>query len=167
MNRVVRRARLPFIVMFSSFAVSSLALILIPFLLYLPEKAEVVLSYVSAFLFWAGIIVGCVASKYIDTILLRYISREADNIDFDFQKYPGVITFSKKPLSLICYIILGIGICLMISDIIFHYVPQLVMFPVIAIVFFLFVMHCITDGKNYKFYKKIRKECLRSYELQE
>lgn len=164
MSIVIKRAKLPFIVVFSSFTLSTLALILIPFLQYLPEKGEVALSYFSASLFWGGIVIGCASFKFVSTILRRYISRFADNINFDCQKYPGIITFSAKPFSIICYIVLVLGICLMISDMIFHYVPQFVMFPVISIVFFSFVMHCITDGRNYKFYKKVRKECLRSYE---
>lgn len=166
MNRIIRKVKTTFRFMYVSFAISSFALFFMSFLDCLPERAEKVCGYIFAFLFWLGIIIGCLFFKQINGLLNRYIKRFCDDIGFPCQRFPGIITFSRKPLMVSLYFLIIIGVGLMVSDIFLHYIPQFVMFSIISIVFFSFIIHCVVDGRNYKLYQKVRKECSRSYELQ-
>lgn len=52
-------------------------------------------------------------------------------------------------------VILGVG--LMVTDIMFSYVPEMAMFPIISITILSFAVHCVVDGKYYKVYKLMKE----------
>ena len=146
-----------FIAEFVTFGISALSLLVIPFLDSFSAKVQIVSSYIFAAIFWCSLIIGLILIKIISNI--EYIVKiNYSSITFDEnQKLPGIINFEIKPMKLVLYFLTLLGLILMISDIVFHYINKFVMFPVIAITFYAFVVHSVIDGKSYKIYKNANK----------
>lgn len=146
-----------FIAEFLSFGLSAVSLLLIPFWDLFPVKIQTICSYVFASVFWCGLIAGLVLVKMISgikyAVRINYFSKSFD----ENQRLPGIINFELKPLKIVLYSLIVLGIILMVSDMIFHYINNFVMFSVIAITFYSFVVHCVVDGKSYKIYKNANK----------
>ncbi len=146
-----------FIAEFITFGISATSLIIIPFFDLFSTKVQDILGCVFAAIFWCGIISGLILVKIISNI--KYIMKlNYPSKRFDVkQKFPGIINFDLIPQKIVLYAIILLGFILMVSDMIFHYINKFVMFPVIAITFYAFVVHCVIDGKSYNMYKKANK----------
>ena len=148
---------------FFSFATMALGIVLIPVLDVVPSGAENVLSKLIAVVIWASVILG-IASIFITDVLCRKWRRYLEiGGKVRLQKLPGIIKFSKKKSHLAIYAVCFIGCVLLVTDMIFRYLKGYIAFPIISIVILTFVLHSITDGKNYKLYKTIKKG-VRGYE---
>ncbi len=58
---------------------------------------------------------------------------------------------------LILYGATVMGLVLIITDIIFDYIPETAMFPILSVTILSFTVHCVIDGKYYKAYKLIKE----------
>ena len=165
MNRTIEAIRTPFVVGFSSFVISSASLGLIPFVQVLPDKLESITNYIVAALFYLGLIVGFFAIKNAKSRMYRWRRRLMAERKFQKQRFPGIITFSADIKHIVLYAVCVLGILVMVSDMIFHYISEYIMFPILSIVFFTFTLHCIVDGENYKLFKAIKEGMDKGYEL--
>jgi len=138
------------------FAVSFFSLSLIPFTDGLEEETQRMVSNIIAVLFYLGLIAGVVFDILANRQIRNSSKKTAKEI-LEKQKLPGVISFSTDKKNLILYGVLAIGIVIMISDIILNWVESYIMFPIISLTLFLFAVHCIIDGKNYKIYVKTKE----------
>jgi Arc/MetJ-type ribon-helix-helix transcriptional regulator len=84
---------------------------------------------------------------------------------YEKQRFPGIITFSADINHMILYVVCVLGILVMISDVIFHYISEYIMFPILSIIFLAFAIHCIVDGENYKLFKAIKEGMDKGYEV--
>ena len=138
------------------FAVSFFSLSLIPLTESFDEDKQRLISNIIAVMFYLGLIGGivfdCLANRQI-----RSCNKKTAKEILEKQKLPGAITFSTDKKNLIVYAVLIIGIILMVSDIFLNWVATYIMFPVISLTLFLFAVHCIIDGKNYKIYMNTKK----------
>lgn len=149
--------KLPILATVICFFVSFFSLDFILLLNSLDEKTQKVVGYIIAAVFWLFLAAGiaCVIWTKSSYILIR--KKVTDLGLYKMQKYPGIITFSKDIPNIVIYVITGLGIVLSISDMIFNWISQYLMFPIISITLFLFVLHCIIDGENFKIYKIIKE----------
>lgn len=138
------------------FAVSFFSLSFIPFMDSSDESTQRILSNIIAALFWLGLIAGIIFNCITNRVI-RKNSKKAVKKVFNKQKFPGAITFSSNMKHLIIYGVILIGVVIMISDIALSWVASYIMFPVISLTLFLFTVHCIIDGKNYKIYMNAKE----------
>ncbi len=150
MNRTIETIRMPFVVGFSSFIVSSVSLGLIPFVQFLPDKLESITNYIVAALFYLGLIVGFFAVRNAKGRMYRWRRRLMAERQFKKQRLPGIIHFSADIKHIVLYVVCILGILVMVSDMIFHYISEYIMFPILSVVLFSFTLHCIVVGENYK-----------------
>ncbi len=136
---------------------SSVALLLIPFIQLLPDKASLITSRFIAVLFWIGFILVVVFTIKISSLIKKFDVVNIDDEDIKYRKIPGILTFTFGVKHIILYLIIIMSFMLLLSDMIFHYLSEFIMFPLLSILFLAFVIHCIIDGKNYKTYIKIRE----------
>lgn len=134
-----------------------LALASVPVIGFAPDKARAVMETIVGALLWIGIVVSVTMSLMIRMYLLKLKRRTSIERQFKRQKLPGILTFIPRPNHLILYGIFVIGVVLIVTDIIFEYISQFVMFPILAVTIFAFAMHCIVDGKLYRLYKSIKE----------
>lgn len=165
MNRTIETIRLPFVVGFSSFIVSSVSLGLIPFVQFLPDKLEGITNYIVAALFYLGLIVGFFAVRNARGRMYRWRRRLMAERQFKKQRFPGIITFSTDIKHIVLYAICALGILVMVSDMFLHYISEYIMFPILSVVLFTFTLHCIVDGENYKLFKAIKEGMDKGYEF--
>lgn len=165
MNRTIQAMRLPFRVSFISFIVSSASLGVIAFVQFLPDKLQNITNYIIAVLFYLGIIVGALAMKKAKARMYRWRRNLMAERKYEKQRFPGIITFSTDIKHMILYAVCVLGILVMISDVIFHYISEYIMFPILSIIFFAFTIHCIVDGENYKLFKAIKEGMDKGYEV--
>lgn len=165
MNRTIQAMRLPFRVSFISFIVSSASLGVIPFVQFLPDKLQNITNYIIAVLFYLGIIVGALAMKKAKVRMYRWRRNLMAERKYEKQRFPGIITFSTDIKHMVLYAVCVLGILVMISDVIFHYISEYIMFPILSIIFFAFTIHCIVDGENYKLFKAIKEGMDKGYEV--
>ncbi|MBQ6824654.1 MAG: hypothetical protein IJP27_08360 [Clostridia bacterium] len=157
MSKSIQTIRLPFLVSFLGFVVSSVSLGIIPVIQLLPDKTESILNYIVAALFYLGLIVGGLAIKFAKEQMHRIRRRLLAEKQFEKQRFPGIITFSADRNHIILYAVCGAGILVAISDLVFHYISEFIMFPILSVILFAFTMHCIVDGENYKLFKKVKE----------
>ncbi len=134
------------------FAISSLAVILIPYLQYADVKIKKALSSAVAIMFWAGMVFGAIFS-WLSAVRSRKIRESAKEKGVNKDgKMPGVFCFQKKPLSIVLYVVIILGIILSLSDIFYNWISEFIMFPCIAVTIMAFVLHCQIDGRSYRAY---------------
>lgn len=165
MNRTIKTIKLPFLVSLTSFIVSSASLGVIPFVQFIPDRLEKITNYIVAALFYLGLIVGGFAIKNAKNRMYRWRRRLISERQFKKQRFPGIITFSTDIKHIVLYVICVLGILVMVSDMIFHYISEYVMFPILSVVLFTFALHCIVDGENYKLFKAIKEGMDKGYEF--
>ena len=165
MNRTIETIKPPFLLGFTSFIVSSVSLGVIPFVQFLPDRLEKITNYIVAALFYLGLIIGGFAIKNAKIRMYRWRRRLIAERQFKKQRFPGIITFSADIKHIALYVICVLGILVMVSDMIFHYISEYIMFPILSVVLFSFIMHCIVDGENYKLFKVIKEGMDKGYEF--
>ena len=156
-KHVLKDARLSIVVTIVAAALSSFSLSLIPFISGFEEGEINVIAYVIAAVFWIGLLLTFIAAHSTKRTLYRF--REKLIIKGYITKHQpiGIISFSKDWRMWILYGITLLGLVLIITDIIFGYVPEKVMFPTISVTILSFAVHCVFDGKYYKAYKLIKE----------
>ena len=157
MSRQLKAVKEPFIIGFICFAFSAIALGVIPFLQLLPDNSEKNIKYVIAGLFWLGLIIGITAVISAKRFMQSYEKQLISDGKYKKSDYPGIMSFSSDVKHIIIYMLCIVGIIIIISDIIWNYVSEYIMFPILSVVFFTFMMHCIVDGRNYKLFKAIKE----------
>ncbi len=162
-KRSLNSIKTSFAVTFLSFAVSALGILMIPLLDVMPESAGNIISKLIAVVIWSSVVVGIASIVITDVLCSKWRRWLAASGVHSSQKVPGIIKFSKKKSHLALYAACVIGIVLLVTDIVFRYLRGYITFPIISIVILTFVLHSITDGKNYKLYKTIKKG-VRGYE---
>lgn len=157
MNRVVKEATVSLILTIVAMAISSLSLSLIPFTTGIDEGQDNYMPYAIAVAFWLGLVLTFVTTKMTKVSLHRWRERLALRGYIKKQKIPGIFFFSWNIRNAIIYLITAVGLVLIISDIAFGFVPEIVMFPIISITLLSFMLHCVFDGQYYKVYKMIKE----------
>ena len=166
MDKTIESIRTPFVVGFVSFVVSCVALGVVPLIQFLPDKIENVVNCVVAAFFYLGLIVGAFAIKNAEgSVMYRWRRCLMEKEEFTKQRFPGIISFSSDIWHIVLYAVCVAGILVMVSDIIFHYISEYVMFPILSVVLFTFTVHCIVDGENYKLFKAIKEGMDKGYEI--
>ena len=156
MARRDRGSGLFFVITFASFALSSVALLLIPFISAADDRTKKLLTVIVAGMFWVGMAVG-IMSTWLTNSALRHMRHWVYTSGLmDRPKLPGVITFTPKALNIIIYVIFIAGLGLMISDLIVRWASEYLMFPIISATLYVFVIHSVIDGKNYKAYRIVK-----------
>lgn len=146
-----------FLLTLGCFAISAVALALIPFLQFLKESGQSVFRIIIAAAFWAGLLVG-IFSTFITNAGMSGARRRVYKAGkLEKSKLPGIVSFSIRPLSVITYAVFFCGAALAVSEIITHWLPEFVLFPILGITLFAFAFHCVIDGKNYKVYRIIKE----------
>ena len=153
LKKSLNQARLWMTVTFVAIAVSALSLSLIP---YVPLDGSAA-SYIIGAVFWIGVIVGTVSIIMTKKVLHRYRAMLVDKKFIADRGLPGVISFTPKAGYIVLYAVTLVGLILMITDMIFTYVPERAMFPIISVTILSFTIHCVIDGKYYKAYKLIKE----------
>lgn len=151
LQKTIRGARISLTLTIVFMTISSLSLSLIPFMKESTENGSSPLGYVIAAIFWLGLIAALV-STYLTRTSLRQHQKG--------QRLPGIIKFSLNKKSIILYAFIVIGLVLIVTDIAFTYVPEIIMFPIVSVTIILFTVHCVVDGKYYKAYQQM-KECMK------
>ena len=163
-KKTIDMAKITISTAFVSFAVSSASLFMIPFLQLFSDKAEAFLGYAVAALFWLGLVFGILSSTGAGFFMKKRKKRLIAENKFRKQKLPGIITFSLDLKRLALYAVCLISTILLVTDLIFGYMSEYVMFPLLALLFLSFTVHCIVDGENYKLYLTIKKGIKKGYE---
>ena len=156
-KHALKDARLSIVVTIVAAALSSFSLSLIPFTSGFEEGENNVISYIIAAVFWIGLLLAFIAAHSTKRTLYRF--REKLIVKGYITKHQpiGIVSFSKDWRMWILYGTTLVGLVLIVTDIIFRYVPESVMFPIISVTILSFVVHCVFDGKYYKAYKLIKE----------
>lgn len=137
-------------------ALACVVLDLIPFTDGIRPGRNNIGAYLIAILFWLGLL-GSIVSSFFTRHMLRGAREQLIQKGYvDKKQKVGIISFSKKTPNVILYLAMGIGLIFIVTDIIFAYVHELIMFPIISLTLFTFILHCVIDGRYYKVYKIIR-----------
>ncbi len=107
--------------------------------------------------FWVGILGAIIASAVTAVALKKEYKRLVASGEMKKQRLPGIFSFGKEANNLCIYALILFGLIMIVTDIIFEYVPQAAMFPLISITILAFSLHCVMDGKYYKAYKLVKE----------
>ena len=153
---VLKKAKVSVTVTFLAMAVSSLSLSLIPFVAGTEEGNLNVMAYVIAAAFWVGLLLTLLAASSTKRTLCSL--RKEWIVQGHIQKNEpiGIRSFSTDWRMLWLYGTTVVGLLLVVTDMMIGYVPEKIMFPIISVTILSFMVHCVVDGKYYKFYKRIQ-----------
>ncbi len=154
---ILGKAKISIIATLIFAALSSFSVCVIPFLDNFSESVGQIVAYIIAAMFWAGLVAIFICVCLTRRIL--YKSRAKLIADGYIKKHQriGIISFSKDGRMLAVYTITALGLILIVTDIIFSYVPEVLMFPIISVTILSFIFHCVIDGKYYKAYQLIKE----------
>ena len=138
-------------------AVSGVALSLIVFTSGITEGGNNIGAYLIAATFWLSILAVIVFSFSTRRLLNKHY-KELMRKQKIAQRVPGVLHFSLKMPNIVIYAVTVVGVILMVTDIIFGYIAEAIMFPVVSITLVAFILHCVIDGKYYKVYQYMKGE---------
>lgn len=156
MKKRKKQYQMYFIEFFIAIGITSFSLSFLPFTEITAIVRRDFVSVTVGALFWLGVIL-MIANLIIGKRLFEKVGVKLISLGLmEEQRLPGAISFSKKIGHIILYAIFLLCLGVAVSDIIFKYVPEQVMFPVVSIILFTFFTHCVIDGKNFKIYKIIK-----------
>ena len=119
-------------------------------------KTQQMMAYIIAFLFWSSIIG--------ELICVRLSSNERKRLERKFhngreinQSLPGVFSFAKNRESKIADITLYLSVILLGIIIWTNIKTGWIIIGVVSILVLSFNIHCVFNGKNYRYLKEIRK----------
>lgn len=141
----------------TAFAVSSIAIACIPLMDVIPAGVSKIITYIIGAIFWIGLLAGIGLSAYSKTALYRPRRYFQMHHLIHRRRYPGIAYFDLTVPKIALYALCVVGLILIVCDLIFQFIPGMVMFPVIAATIFAFELHCIVDGVNYKIYKLLKE----------
>ena len=138
-----------------SILISGISLCLIPLCTFMPDYRW--LPYTLGAVFWTGVIASFTLSFFTKSTLKRYYAKLVLNGVIPEQWGAGIITFSLKRSSIIIYSVILACIACIALDLIWGFIPEVIMFPIIAITLLSVTLHCVFDGRYYKVYKLIKE----------
>lgn len=156
-EHILKDAKLSIYLTIVAAALSSFSLSFIPFTSGFKEGESNIVSYVIAAAFWIGLLVTFIAAHLTKRIMRRFGEKLIAEDNVAKHQPIGIISFSKDRRMWILYGVTFLGLVLIITDIIFGYIPEKVMFPTISVTILSFAVHCVVDGKYYKAYKQIKE----------
>ena len=164
MRRIEKEVGMPIWLTMAAFAVSFFSLSAIPFTQHLTDTGQKISGYIIAGAFWLFLLIGLLLAFFTKG-RQQTVRRKLKTMGLlRAHQPPGIISFSISPLTVTIYLIILVGLIVTISDIIWHWVPGTIMFPILSITLFAFVLHCVVDGENYKVYKVIKKGLDQNHE---
>ena len=110
------------------------------------------IQFALAVIFWVCLLACIVIPFFIRKVLGTYVKKA--KID---SRLPGILSLSGGKQNIVLYAITVIGIAVIVTDIFWGYLPEVMIFPLISITLLSFLIHCIIDGKYYKIYKNIKE----------
>ena len=116
------------------------------------------MAYIIAIVFWVGFLGSLIATYLTKRTLYRYGETLIRKGYIEKNQRIGIISFSKDWKMWILYGITMVGVVLIVTDIIFGYIPEKVMFPMISVTILSFAIHCVMDGKYYTVYKRMKED---------
>lgn len=139
-----------------AFGAASLSILMMTFLFCTTGTLNRAVGIVTGISFWLFGIIGLVFVFLMRNNLApeRMAVYEAGLIER--QRFPGIFTFSRKPVHIALYAVVIVGAVFAVSDMRFHWVSPVIMLPIVGVTLFAFSLHCIIDGKNYKIYKILK-----------
>lgn len=130
-------------------------LLLIPYSNIEGTKTQQIMAYVIAFLFWSSIIG--------EIVFVRISSNERKKLDRKLHKgreinqsLPGVLSFLKNREAIVADIILFLSVTLLGIIIWTNVKTGWIIVGVVSALVLSFNLHCILNGKNYRYLKEIR-----------
>lgn len=162
-KNMLKKATLSIKLTLTAVTISSLSLSLIPFISGGTNGSNNTLSYLVAAIFWIGILTTIVEVCSTKKTLFRLREKLIVKGHIKGRQSIGAISFSGNRKMWILYGITLVGLVMIITDIIFNYVPETIMFFIISLTLLLFSIHCVVDGKYFKVYAII-KESIRNDE---
>ncbi len=164
MRRIEKRVGSSIWLTIVSFAISFFSLSAIPFSQNLTDTGQKIPSFMIAAIFWFFLIWGFLLT-FLTKRRQQTVRKKLKSMGLiRAHQPPGIISFSSNPFSIILYVAFLIEIILIVSDLIFHWVPGYIMFPIISVTLFTFMLHCVVDGENYKVYQVIKKGMDQNHE---
>ena len=151
-------ARLYIMMTFIAVALSSFSIGLIPFMVEFKEGESNAMAYIIAIVFWVGFLGSLIATYLTKRTLYRYGETLIRKGYIEKNQRIAIISFSKDWKMWILYGITMVGVVLIVTDIIFGYIPEKVMFPMISVTILSFAIHCVIDGKYYTVYKRMKED---------
>lgn len=124
------------------------------------EKANQVLSYFVAGVFWLSLIAGQVMFWKANAERSQIEKNHTKEIKYQ-KKTIGLISFCRSPRGKIADIFLAASVIALLAIIILHKSTGWIILLVLAILFLSLQLHCFYNGRNYSFlsiYDKINKE---------
>ena len=136
------------------FVLSALSLSAIP-LIEVKEHSPGVIAV--AAVFWGGLLLGLALFFLASAKFRKYRNRAYERRLLQRQPLPGALTFRAAPSSLVLYLILAASVVCVVTDLIWHWAPGAVMFPILTVTLTAFVLHCFLDGRDYRAYAKMKE----------
>ncbi len=134
-------------------ALSSLSLLLATFV---NSDGVSALTVISGIIFWGGLIVGYIQLFIISKHRKAY-EKNAHHIEKRVKSRPGIITFFSGPAATVADLAM---ILFFLLTMVFAFIPgfsQTVLLIFIAVLVFAVQMHCILNGVNFKYIKRLAK----------
>lgn len=156
-GRCLRESGLLLALMLIAAVFSSFSLSFIPLTYGDGEGKNNIIAYAIAIVFWLGLILMLITLQLMRKKLSVYREELSDEGIVINQQLPGIVNFSFQRRNIALYAVTAVGLCLIISDIIFNYISEVIMFPIISVTILSFAVHCVVDGKCYKVYKLIKE----------
>ena len=154
---ILKKYRLYLLITLFSFLLSAGSLLVIPTMEKLSAEGQKLLTIILGALFWLGLIVGIGLTLFTNTAMRRMRIKAYSTGRLARPSLPGMLVLSKDIIHFILYGIIFLGIVILITDLIFRWLPKNTMFPILSVTYIAFVIHSIIDGKNYKAYKTIKE----------
>lgn len=145
-------------------AVSSFSLILATFGDYNGSTANIITAVIAGLLFWLFLILGYVLLAMISKHRKQY---EKKAVDFqtnrtrgtENKKKPGVICFFSNKYASIADVVMVISIILtLVIVLLIPKTPQMLQLLLISLTVFSIHMHCVLNGINFKYIRKLSKK---------
>ena len=145
-----------FIADLSCFGLSAVMIMLISVTDKLSGGPDSIFSILVAALFWIGIIAGIVVYRII-AVKVKILEEKVPGLRKKaYQRFPGILTFRLDKFRMVLYAVIVAGILLIISDMLFHYVNEVIMFGLIAITFYFIIVHCVVNSKCFRVFTMMK-----------
>lgn len=150
----MKRYRNTVLISLLCFAVSALSLSAIP-LIQVKERGPAVIAV--AAVFWGALLAGLAVFLLASAKFRKYREQLYQRGKLKRQPLPGILSFRARPLQLTLYLIVAAGAACAVTDILRHWVPGALMFPILSVTMLAFVLHCFLDGRDYQAYAKMKE----------
>lgn len=132
-------------------AVSSMALL--PAALVNSEGKYRALLIFFALLFWLGLILEQISIWKADGIMKTETRKEEQH-----PRRSGFLSVAATPEGLIADIVFAISLVVLLVCLIFRFGESILQYVLISLLVLSFRMHCILNGKNYRYWKSVKRK---------